>query len=303
MLHLKKINLNDVKFNKTIANLKVKNINFTVGFPDFEEKWVVVTVPRTGWKGFVLLKDIMNYMIPSCKGGVLTQYFEEKIISCINNLKSISLFNICGHSNNEFHLTYVTEPPFPKNTKMICINDDFFCVWLLELPMENFPVNINFTKCELKWNFDFLIGNTVINYSLLQNIAVGDALIIKQKTNIIRCSSKNIGTYRKQKDSIIIMDKIEMANDFDNNDEYLNIQGDMKLLPVKLDFILHSQTFTYDEISRLFEKEILHLPFNAEKKIKIKANGMLIGYGELVEIEDNLGIEIIEWLSKKNDPE
>lgn len=299
MIKLRKINIYDVKFNKIITYLKENKIDFTVGFPDFDEKWVVVTVPSTGWKGFVLLKDIMNHMIPSGKGMALSQFYESKIISSINNLKSVPLFNICGYSNNEFHLSYVTEPPFSKDTKMICINDVCFCVWLLEFPIESSPVNKKFIKYKLKWNFDFLIGYTVVNYSLLQHVVVGDVIIIKQKNNIIVCFSESIGTYSNQKDSIVV-DKIEMSN---NEDEYLNVRGYLKQLPIKLDFSLHSQNFTYDEISRLFEKEILNLPLNAEKKIRIKANGMLIGYGELVEVEDNLGVQIIEWLGNTNDPE
>lgn len=38
----------------------------------------------------------------------------------------------------------------------------------------------------------------------------------------------------------------------------------------------------------------------AEKNIEIRVNGALTGYGELVEVDDKLGVEIHSWLSGNN---
>ncbi|EFB4441848.1 YscQ/HrcQ family type III secretion apparatus protein [Escherichia coli] len=96
------------------------------------------------------------------------------------------------------------------------------------------------------------------------------------------------------------MDKVEMENAPEDTNEFFNIHDDLKQLPVKLEFVLHSQKVTYDEISRFFDKEILSLPSDAEKKIRISANGMAIGVGELVQINDHLGVQIIQWPGNKN---
>lgn len=299
MLNLRKIDSNNVKLDRMMNFLKAKGFDFTVGFPDFNEKWVIVTVPAIGWKGGVLLKDMMNIMLPSGKGMALTPYFEKKIISMINDLKSVPLFSICGYSNNELHLTCASEPPFSENTKMICVNDNSCCVWLLELPVNRFPVNSTVTKLGLKWKLDFLKGYTVVDYSLLHQITSGDILLIKYVVNKIHCSSICIGTYNNQKDGII-MDNVEMKNAPEDTNEFFNIHDDLKQLPIKLEFVLHSQNFTYDEISRFFDKEILSLPLDAEKKIRINANGMAIGVGELVQVNDHLGVQIMQWPGNKN---
>ncbi len=302
MLSLRKVDFNNIKFDRMINFLKAKGVDFTVGFPDFNEKWVMITVPATGWKGIVLLKDMMNIMLPSGKGMALTPYFEKKIISMINNLKSVPLFSICGFNNNELHLTCVSEPPFPENTKMICVNDNSCYVWLLELPVSRLPVNSIFTKLRLKWELDFLKGYTVVDYSLLRQITSGDILLIQHEVNKIHCSTICIGTYKKQKDCII-MDNVEMKNDPKDTNNFFNIHNDLKQLPVKLEFVLHSQTFTYDEISHFFDKEILPLPSDAEKKIRINANGMAIGVGELVQVNDHLGVQIMQWPGNEHDTE
>ncbi|WP_170983270.1 FliM/FliN family flagellar motor switch protein, partial [Escherichia coli] len=37
-----------------------------------------------------------------------------------------------------------------------------------------------------------------------------------------------------------------------------------------------------------------------EKNIEIRVNGALTGYGELVEVDDKLGVEIHSWLPGNN---
>ncbi|TNS63232.1 FliM/FliN family flagellar motor switch protein, partial [Escherichia coli] len=50
----------------------------------------------------------------------------------------------------------------------------------------------------------------------------------------------------------------------------------------------------------LCAKRIISLLPESEKNIKIRVNGALTGYGELVEVDDKFGVEIHSWLSGNN---
>ncbi|TNT81388.1 FliM/FliN family flagellar motor switch protein, partial [Escherichia coli] len=54
------------------------------------------------------------------------------------------------------------------------------------------------------------------------------------------------------------------------------------------------------EIDELCAKRIISLLPESEKNIKIRVNGALTGYGELVEVDDKFGVEIHSWLSGNN---
>ena len=54
------------------------------------------------------------------------------------------------------------------------------------------------------------------------------------------------------------------------------------------------------EIDDLCAKRIISLLPESEKNIEIRVNGALTGYGELVEVDDKLGVEIHSWLSGNN---
>lgn len=83
----------------------------------------------------------------------------------------------------------------------------------------------------------------------------------------------------------------------ENDDQMINSFED---LPVKIEFVLGKKIMNLYEIDELCAKRIISLLPESEKNIEIRVNGALTGYGELVEVDDKLGVEIHSWLSGHN---
>ncbi|MDO1801935.1 FliM/FliN family flagellar motor switch protein, partial [Escherichia coli] len=83
----------------------------------------------------------------------------------------------------------------------------------------------------------------------------------------------------------------------ENDEQMINSFED---LPVKIEFVLGKKIMNLYEIDDLCAKRIIPLLPEAEKNIEIRVNGALTGYGELVEVDDKLGVEIHSWLSGNN---
>lgn len=60
---------------------------------------------------------------------------------------------------------------------------------------------------------------------------------------------------------------------------------------------------TLAELETMGQQQLLSLPTNAELNVEIMANGVLLGNGELVQMNDTLGVEIHEWLSESGNGE
>ncbi len=71
-------------------------------------------------------------------------------------------------------------------------------------------------------------------------------------------------------------------------------------LPVTSEFVFGKKIINLYEIDDLIAKRIISLLPESEKNIAIRVNGALTGYGELVEVDDKLGVEIQSWLSGNN---
>lgn len=73
--------------------------------------------------------------------------------------------------------------------------------------------------------------------------------------------------------------------------------------PSNWNLFLYRKNVTLAELEAMGQQQLLSLPTNAELNVEIMANGVLLGNGELVQMNDTLGVEIHEWLSESGNGE
>lgn len=66
---------------------------------------------------------------------------------------------------------------------------------------------------------------------------------------------------------------------------------------------MYRKNVTLAELETMGQQQLLSLPTNAELNVEIMANGVLLGNGELVQMNDTLGVDIDEWLSESGNGE
>ncbi len=152
----------------------------------------------------------------------------------------------------------------------------------------NLPVDIQFE-----------VGHSFISISLLKRIHAGDVLLVNHTKNLIFLAGDVLGLFSRNEDGFM----------FDVEDDYTDIDFDgaendiknesQKLMPrakisVKLGFVLQQSRISIDELESLYQGMVLPCDPEAEKNITITANGIAIARGEVVWIEDRLGVEIKE---------
>lgn len=65
-------------------------------------------------------------------------------------------------------------------------------------------------------------------------------------------------------------------------------------IPVRLEFILQRRTLSVGELGALQEGQIIALDERAEKQVLVLGNGVVLGRGELIQLDDRLGIEMLD---------
>ena len=148
--------------------------------------------------------------------------------------------------------------------------------------------------------------------AILSSLEVGDVLLI----------SNNLAyavIYNTKICDLIYPEELKMADHFEYEEDFETDDFDIKKneseiydenddqminsfedLPVKIEFVLGKKIMNLYEIDDLCAKRIISLLPESEKNIEIRVNGALTGYGELVEVDDKLGVEIHSWLSGNN---
>ncbi|MBP2168824.1 type III secretion system YscQ/HrcQ family protein [Erwinia toletana] len=145
---------------------------------------------------------------------------------------------------------------------------------------------------------DFMVGSSMLSLRHVRKLESGDVLLINQLAERVMIGGRSVATYRQQDDYFMLED---IYNDMDEPDYFLG-QHDHKAteqqriginnIPLQLTFIINQMTLTLDELSALHTGDVLPAGDGGENSIMIYANGTLLAKGELVMVDERLGVEI-----------
>ncbi|MPY25665.1 YscQ/HrcQ family type III secretion apparatus protein [Shewanella psychropiezotolerans] len=74
---------------------------------------------------------------------------------------------------------------------------------------------------------------------------------------------------------------------------------DIQSLPINISFEIGEQTVTVAELSQLQENFVFELANSADQAVKLKANGQVLATGELVKINEHLGVRITKLTNQE----
>ncbi|KVP68632.1 YscQ/HrcQ family type III secretion apparatus protein [Burkholderia ubonensis] len=172
-------------------------------------------------------------------------------------------------------------------------------LWLERLPEAEAGTTPSLSA--LSWPLRFVVGDSRVRLALVDRVRHGDVLLIRELAQEVRCHDKALGFYQIVGEDIA-MEWQEQQDTEDMRDETKAVH-EMGQLPVKLEFVLHHDRLTLSALQDMCRGHLLPLPANAERQVEVRANGALIGRGELVQLDGQLGVEVTEWLGEAGDVE
>lgn len=75
------------------------------------------------------------------------------------------------------------------------------------------------------------------------------------------------------------------------------IKPDIGALPLRLHVVLGEREFTLSEIQSLSPGTIVELETAKSDPVRLMVNGRVLGEGELVDVDGNLGVRVLRWRS------
>ena len=68
---------------------------------------------------------------------------------------------------------------------------------------------------------------------------------------------------------------------------------ELDALPVRLEFLLASHDIDLGTLSRIIDGQLIPLAADAARHIEVRANGKPVARGELVQLDEQLGVELL----------
>lgn len=181
-------------------------------------------------------------------------------------------------------------------------------VWISKMPRATSFINAQERNSldHVPVDIQFEIGHSAISVALLRQLQQGDLLLIKSSRNLIIHNLAVIGSFFRNEEGFMFEeDNEEMLDGTYEEDESVNSESE-RLIPcdkisVRLGFVLQQKRVSISQLGSLYQGEVLPCQIDAEKNVIVTANGTAIARGELVWIEDRMGVEIKELYQEASD--
>lgn len=139
-----------------------------------------------------------------------------------------------------------------------------------------------------------VLGHSLLPPHQLRHLAAGDVLVITEQSRQVLLADQCIGLFT------IIEEGLHMQ--FTDPEAVEQVAPcALSPLPVKLAFVLDERTLSMAELNQLIEHQVLPLSAEAATGVEVRVGGQCIAKGELVQLDDRLGVELLSVYRGGND--
>jgi len=149
----------------------------------------------------------------------------------------------------------------------------------------------------LPQTLDFHLGASQLLISQRARLTAGDLLPINDRQQRVCLAGRCISRFTLTEEGFH-MEMIVPPNDLDVLAEPAGTQAPLAApqtlaqLPVRLEFVLQQTTCSLSELATLLENKVVPLASAARHNVEVRANGTTVAVGELVQWDDQLGVEL-----------
>lgn len=304
MLGLRKVNKSEYLLNRALHIWRARGIDVHEGTPDVQAKWTSVRDEKQGWKGWIQTRELIA-TAGICTGDLaLTPEVEALVIEWMNQTGNLPGLDV--DELTESKLIFGERQEFFLNdvVQMVRIQTPIFALWLEHLNFELKSPNTDIVDAGLKLRVDYVLGQTIIRTETLSKTGISDLLLIRDVRSYVSSFNQKLFLWSYPEGTMTSMnDEFNGDNEYDEDtllatgDEEIT---DLKNIPVKLEFILHSEILTLGDLEGISSGQMRSFPESVEKQVEIRANGKRIGEGELVDYNGGLAVEVQQWMGGGN---
>lgn len=301
-LRVRQIERREWLLAQTAAECQRNGLEATLEYPTRQGMWVRLSDSEKRWSAWIKPGDWLEHVSPALAGAAVSAGAEQLVVSWLAATERPFELPVPHLSWRRLCVEDAVPGSALPEGKLLHVMSNRGGVWFERLP--ELPTVGGGRPKRLRWPLRFVIGSSETQRSLLGRIGVGDVLLIRTSSPEIYCYTKKLGYFSRVEGGIIVETlDIQHAEEEKNETETTGILPGLNQLPVKLEFVLCRKRVTLAELETMGQQQLLPLPANAECNVEIMANGVLLGNGELVQMNDTLGIEIHEWLSESGNGE
>lgn len=296
MLALKRIDEPARALERTAEVWKCQGWDVALEAPPRDGVWLPLGDTDHRWQGWLRLRDWLEYAAPELAEMALSADLDKQVVRWLAAVEQPLVLPIPDLTYQRLSVGDLVMGDALPLRPMLRVRGEHGPLWLERVPeIDSDEIII---PAGLSWPLRYVVGDSKVSLALLRRIGRGDVLLISAPVSEVRCYARTLASYQ-QIEGGITMEQQESQVEYND----VVAVNEMRQLPIQLEFVLHNQRLTLVELQAMYQGKILSLPADAELHVEIRANGASVGYGELVQLDGHLGVEINKWVGESKDDE
>lgn len=178
-------------------------------------------------------------------------------------------------------------------------------VWIRAFPSQaaHAGANPEFDASHLPLPLQFQLGSSLISLSLLGQLQAGDVVLVNRQKNVVASQGDALGQFITTEEGFMFSeDRDELCDDLEmatgqqawENEAATQPLVSRSNIKLKLDVVLQQSTVSVAELEALYRGHIMPCHPEAQRNVVLAVNGVSIAKGELIWVEERLGVEITD---------
>lgn len=186
------------------------------------------------------------------------------------------------------HLQIVSATHLDGDVELPCVQTESGPLWLVQPPLGRACAGSLLSDWvrALPLNLQFSLGRTDLSHTQWLHAAPGDVLVISHTCHRLYLLSRWVGHFLFDSEGLIM--------NIDSGPQHGPLlEQSLQDAQLSLEFILHEHPVTLQQLSEMSPGQVLALDPCAATQVRVMAGRNVVAIGELVQLEDGLGVEIL----------
>lgn len=263
--------------------------------------WVHFSCEKKGWSVWISFSQLSALLIPSISGMFVSETTKKNLSDIISSSTKIIFneINIPALRKITSWDTEICESGFQG--QLLSVETSNIKIFIENCPLTSTRHCFDITQFyNLSCPVDVTISSVYISLDNLKCLSSGDVILLKEIFFKLYSWNKEIHVKEWEKDTDMLDQFLKATSESPDTEISLSTEIEsLNDLPVKVDVIIYSSFLTLSELDNIHKNGFFKLPTDAQNKCCLKVNGKIIAKGELVEFDENLAVEISEFMGEQ----
>ncbi|NDL61520.1 type III secretion system cytoplasmic ring protein SctQ [Acerihabitans arboris] len=303
-LSLRKLPRAQASWHLALAGWRAGGVAVALALPPAAGSLIMVNADDGEWRALLDPREWLAQTAPALAAMAANACDDRQIVALFNSMPRPLTFADGALDYRRIQAQGVMPPEVSDRVPLPRVNARECAVWLQALAPRRLvmPGLSCHGLLGVPLAVEFILGASRLPAGMASTLAVGDIVLITTLTRRVTCQGRRTGHFCQREEMIMIDESHDEIYEeyhppaeghvpsFDN----AALPDALTTLPLNVEFILQRRFLSIGEVQALFAGKVLELDPACEQRIELRSNGHLLARGELVQLEDRLGVEITE---------